>query len=78
MRKLVCLLFGICLFFAGINAVNANESSSNEITFIYINGSNNLAYKNRQKFEISFEENVKKLHPEIKKRFENDESTLLQ
>ena len=70
MKKIFALfiaLFGLCCF----NCVNATEEPT-EVTFIYINGSNNLAYKNRLKFQINFEENVKKLHPQIKKRFEEN------
>jgi hypothetical protein len=50
---------------------NATETPTG-ITFIYINGSNNLAYNNRLKFKTAFVEDVKKMHPEIKKRFEED------
>ena len=40
--------------------------------FIYINGSNNLSFKNRDKFRVDFIESVQKLHPQIKKRFEKE------
>lgn len=52
-----------------VNMAHAIENPT-EITFIYINGSNNLTYKNRLKFKVSFIENVQKLHPQIMKRFE--------
>lgn len=72
MKKIFCLLLGLCLYFTGVGFANATETPTG-VTFIYINGSNNLAYKNRLKFKVAFEEDVKKLHPEIKKRFEKDE-----
>ena len=68
-------IFIICAFifsFLNINVVNAVEESTG-VTFIYINGSNNLAYNNRLKFKTAFIDNVKKLHPQIKTRFEQDE-----
>ena len=72
MKKIFCFLtiaFGI-LF--NINIANAVENPTG-ITFIYINGSNNLAYNNRLKFKTAFIDSVNKLHPQIKKRFEEDE-----
>ena len=71
MKKIFILL--LLLLFCGINSTNAVENPT-EVTFIYINGSNNLAYKNRLKFKVAFIEDVQKLHPQIKKRFENDET----
>ena len=70
MKKFL-VLAGVLLSLLVTNSANAIEHSTG-ITFIYINGSNNLSYKNRDKFRIDFEENVKKLHPQIKKRFEQD------
>lgn len=43
------------------------------ITFIYLNGSNDLSYQNRLKFKESFEKDVKELHPKMVEGFENDE-----
>ena len=43
------------------------------ITFIYLNGSNDLSYKNRLKFRETFEKDVKELHPKMIEGFENDE-----
>ncbi len=64
------ILLSIVLFLlVSINIAQAAETPT-EITFIYINGSNNLAYKNRLKFKVAFVENVQKLHPQIMKRFE--------
>lgn len=71
MKKILCLL-SLLFCFMGFNTAFAEENST-KVTFIYINGSNNLAYNNRLKFKTAFINNVKKLHPEIKKRFENDE-----
>ena len=65
---LCAILFGI----SGLNFANAVEEQTG-ISFIYINGSNNLAYNNRLKFKTAFIEDVQKLHPQIKKRFEQDE-----
>ena len=66
-------IFLACLFgILSTNIVEAVEQTT-EISFIYINGSNNLAYNNRLKFKTAFVENVKKLHPQIKQRFEQDE-----
>jgi hypothetical protein len=64
----VLLLFTVSCF----NTAGAIENPTG-VTFIYINGSNNLSYKNRDKFRVDFIANVKKLHPQIKKRFEADE-----
>ena len=61
----------IACIFINLPVAKAVETSTG-VSFFYINGSNNLAYKNRYKFKIAFEENVKKLHPEIKKRFEDN------
>lgn len=72
MKKILCLFLGILFYFSGINLTKAMEAPTG-ITFIYINGSNNLAYNNRLKFKTAFEEDVKKMHPLIKKNFENDE-----
>ena len=67
------LFFVLLLFSAScFNTAEAIENPTG-VTFIYINGSNNLSYKNRDKFRVDFIENVKKLHPQIKKRFEADE-----
>ena len=72
MKKLF-LLFALLLF--GLSCTSSVEAIQEPVgvSFIYINGSNNLSYKNRDKFRIAFIEDVKKLHPQIKKRFEKDE-----
>ena len=72
MKKFLLSLFVLFLGFLGGNQVFAEENPT-KITFIYINGSNNLSYKHRLKFEAAFAEDVKKTHPHIKKRLENDE-----
>lgn len=69
-RILVLLAFLFGMFVT--NSVQALEEPVG-ITFIYINGSNNLAYNNRLKFKTAFVEDVQKLHPQIKQRFEQDE-----
>lgn len=73
MKKVVLFLMALGFIFGGINISQAVENPT-EVTFIYINGSNNLAYNNRLKFKTAFIEDVKKLHPQIKHRFENDET----
>ena len=73
MKKFLMLFCALFFAFAGINTSQAVEKPT-EVTFIYINGSNNLAYNNRLKFKTAFVEDVKKLHPQIKKRFEEDET----
>ena len=71
MKKILFLL--IAILFIQTNTIDANASESpTGVSFIYINGSNNLAYKNRLKFKVAFVEGVNKMHPEIKKRFEED------
>ena len=72
MKKIGLFLLILFFVFAGINVSYADETSTG-VTFIYINGSNNLAYNNRLKFKTAFVEDVKKLHPQIKQRFEEDE-----
>ena len=73
MKKILLTIIAFLMFFTGTNSALAIDKPT-EVSFIYINGSNNLAYKNRLKFKVAFLENVKKLHPQIKKRFEEDES----
>ena len=70
--KKVFIICAFLLSLCGINAVEATEQPVG-VSFIYINGSNNLAYNNRLKFKTAFIEDVQKLHPQIKKRFEQDE-----
>lgn len=73
MKKILLTIIAFLMFFTGTNSALAIDKPT-EVSFIYINGSNNLAYKNRLKFKVAFLENVKKLHPQIKKRFEEDET----
>lgn len=73
MKKVFSLFLGFLLFFVGTSCAKAIEGAPVGVTFIYINGSNNLAYNNRLKFKTEFVESVKKLHPQIKMRFEKDE-----
>ncbi len=72
MKKFFILLSFCFLLLINIDTAYATENSTG-VTFIYINGSNNLAYKNRLKFKVAFLEDVNKLHPQIKQRFEADE-----
>lgn len=69
--KKIFALFALLFGLSGLSFVNAMEEPVG-VSFIYINGSNNLAYNNRLKFKTAFVEDVQKLHPEIKKRFEQD------
>ena len=72
MKKLITVI-SMLVILLGLNIqANAVEEQPTGITFIYINGSNNLTYKNREKFKTAFLENVQNLHPQIKQRFEND------
>lgn len=64
MKKIVSGIF-IFLFLS----VLQNSCSASEVSFIYINGSNN----NNEKMKNWFEKGVKKLHPVLKKRFEENE-----
>ena len=70
MKKFIVLL-ALLFAFCGINQAQAVEEATG-VSFIYINGSNNLAYNNRLKFKTAFVEDVNKLHPQIKQRFEQD------
>ena len=73
MKKFILILSILTILF-GINlSANAVEEQPTGITFIYINGSNNLTHKNREKFKIAFVENVQNLHPQIKQRFEEND-----
>ena len=72
MKKIYILLTLLFMLFSNTPAKAIDTPTG--VTFIYINGSNNLAYKNRLKFKVAFIEDVNKLHPQIKKRFENDET----
>ena len=72
MKKFLSLLVVFLLYIIGFCPADAVEETTG-ITFVYINGSNNLAYNNRLKFKTAFVENVNKMHPQIKSRFEQDE-----
>ena len=58
------ILTGI-LIFAALQSI----SFASDISFVYINGSNN----NNEKMQNWFEKGVRKLHPAIKNQFESDE-----
>lgn len=64
MKKILLLIF---LFFA----IQLNCFANNEISFIYINGSNN----NDTKMKNWYENGVKKLHPYMKNAFEDNDLT---
>lgn len=67
MKKILCLLMAIFLF------QNISLASGN-VSFLYINGSNN----NDEKMKNWFEKGVTKLHPVMKKSFEkNQEASAL-
>lgn len=70
MKKFILLVF-ILLSFTFGQACSATEPTN--ISFIYINGSNDLSYKNRLKFKETFENDVKKMHPIMMQGFEEDE-----
>ncbi len=73
MKKIILLLLLLIVFCFSNDVVSAAEDKPTGVTFIYINGSNNLAYNNRLKFKIAFMDDVNELHPQIKKRFESSE-----
>ena len=53
MKKIILILFSFFFVLGLLNIAEAIEKPT-EVTFIYINGSNNLAYKNRLKFKVAF------------------------
>ena len=61
MKKILLLLLGLILLQSSVFA-------QSEISFVYINGSNN----NDEKMKNWFEKAVSKLHPVMKKSFENN------
>ncbi len=77
MRKFVVLLLTFLLISIGNKglAYENNEKPENPIliTFIYLNGSNDLSYENRLEFKELFKKDVEKLHPKMIEGFENDE-----
>ena len=60
MKKVVGIFFLLLLALSGVNTAMAEENPVG-VTFIYINGSNNLTLKNRDKFRVDFLESVEKL-----------------
>jgi len=69
-KLLIILLAGVCFLAANNNAFAKNPTL---VTFIYINGSNDLDYKNRLSFKEAFVKDVQKMHPQMVKGFEEDE-----
>jgi len=61
--------FLLCLCLLAAAMFLQNICCASEVSFVYINGSNN----NNAKMKNWFEKGVKKLHPAMKKRFEKDE-----
>lgn len=72
MKKFIFLFLSFLIFAFDVQYTQAVEEPTG-VTFIYINGSNNMTYNNRMKFKTDFERNVKKMHPQIMKRFQDDE-----
>jgi len=66
MKKKILSAFCILAFLFGVHNIANAETN---VSFVYINGSNN----NNEKMKNWFENGVKKLHPEIKKQFETNE-----
>lgn len=60
-------ILGIFITFLALSA--SNISNAADVSFIYINGSNN----NNEKMKNWFENGVKKLHPTLVKQFESNE-----
>ncbi|MBQ2870230.1 hypothetical protein IJE86_00855 [bacterium] len=79
MKKLIVLLmisifFGNRFAFAAENQVSSQASQKPTlVTFVYINGSNDLSYENRLKFKEEFTKDVQKMHPLMVEGFEHDE-----
>lgn len=61
--------FLLCTALTLLTAFAPNICQAADVSFVYINGSNN----NNEKMKNWFEKGVKKLHPAMKKRFETDE-----
>ena len=61
----------LLIFLAVILMQNIASAAQTNISFIYINGSNN----NDEKMKNWYEEGVKKLHPALKKKFEKNRDT---
>ena len=65
MKKMILSMFCFAMLFGAQNIAQAEAN----VSFVYINGSNN----NNEKMKNWFENGVKKLHPEVKKQFETNE-----
>ena len=61
----------LLIFLAVILMQNIASAAQTNISFIYINGSNN----NDEKMKNWYEEGVKNLHPALKKKFEKNRDT---
>ncbi len=79
MNKVLVFVLSVLFLSLGLDcfAVETVQTTKNEksttISFIYINGSNDLSYENRLKFKENFERDVKELHPKMIEGFVNDE-----
>ena len=58
MKKIIGVLLTVLFLTLGANVSQAVEEPTG-VTFIYINGSNNLAYNHRLKFKTAFIDDVK-------------------
>lgn len=80
MKKYFLLLLVIC--FASFNLSYANDlapqdlntGNKKQITFLYINGSNDYSGKNRLEFKEHFTKKVNAMHPYMMKAFNEDET----
>ncbi len=77
MKKFLIIFILILVVNTGLKSFAVDEIQNNNnkptlISFIYINGSNDLSYKNRLKFKDAFERDVKELHPIMIEGFEKD------
>lgn len=70
MKKLLIILIASIFWLVVNSAAIAKEPTM--VTFIYINGSNDLDYSHRLAFKESFEKDVQKMHPQMVKGFEED------
>ena len=75
MKKIFLLLVISMFLFGTLTFAQGHQTKASQtmVTFIYINGSNDLSAENRLKFRESFVKDVKKMHPLMQEAFESDD-----